>query len=84
LPHLLKPAGTTTAIPALAQVEPDGSFEVNRIRPGSYDLAAVWSNSEGFKVATRTVTVGNSDVVGIILETHPGVDFTITAHLPTL
>ena len=53
---------------------PDGTFEIESVLPGSYTLHAYWSDDEGRRYQARQVLdVGNGDVDGVALTIAPGV-----------
>lgn len=55
-----------------SSVEPDGTFELTGVAPGSYILAAMRNEENITYSAREAVEVGNSDVEGITLALLPG------------
>ena len=56
-----------------AKVKPDGTFEIRRVLPGAYNLAALGRTERGPQIVGRLpVEVGNRDVEGLIVSAGEG------------
>jgi hypothetical protein len=66
--------GGIGAIQSIAPVSADGSFEINNVIPGSYNLIAIQEVQNGVYSTRTRLEVGPGGVQGLSLAVRPGMD----------
>jgi hypothetical protein len=64
-----------------ASVRPDGTFEISRVTPGSYNLTATATIDDKRYAARTMVQVGNTDVEGVAVTVRAGGSVTGKVHV---
>jgi hypothetical protein len=63
----------------LANMRPDGTFEITGVTPGSYTLTTDFFGSGRHLIGRKAVDVGGADIEGIVMQLEPG--FTVTGNI---
>jgi len=72
--HLQTHGATINSFRPFSMVQPDGTFDVREILPGSYAVIAQWAQGANMSVARQPISISDQDVNGVLLTLAPALE----------